>query len=62
MLDRAFEIIREQIGLEDWMAADRAGIAAHIAEGFAQSERGESIGLDQAAAMLRQRGAARLGK
>ncbi len=43
VLDQAFKIIREQLDLEDWMLEEREGIAAHIAKGFAQAERGELI-------------------
>jgi Arc/MetJ-type ribon-helix-helix transcriptional regulator len=55
VLDQAFEIIREQLDLEDWMLAQREGVAAHVAKGFAQSERGELIDGDEAVRILRQR-------
>jgi hypothetical protein len=48
VLDQAFEIIREQLDLEDWMLDQREAIAAHIATGFAQAERGELIDGDAA--------------
>ena len=57
--DQAFEIIREQLDLEDWMLEQREQVAAHIATGFAQSERGELVDGDQALKMLRRRRAAR---
>jgi Arc/MetJ-type ribon-helix-helix transcriptional regulator len=60
VLDRAFEIIREQLDLEDWMLGQREEVAAHIATGFAQAERGELIGGDAALEILRQRRAARM--
>jgi Arc/MetJ-type ribon-helix-helix transcriptional regulator len=60
VLDQAFEIIREQLDLEDWMFEQREAIAAHIETGFAQAERGESIDGDAAVEMLRQRRAERL--
>jgi Arc/MetJ-type ribon-helix-helix transcriptional regulator len=60
VLDRAFEIIREQLDLEDWMVAQSEQIAAHIAVGFAQAERGELIDGDEAVAKLRRRRATRL--
>lgn len=41
VLDQAFEIIREQLDLEDWMFEQREAIASHIETGFAQAERGE---------------------
>lgn len=46
--------------LEDWMIEQREEIAAHIAEGFAQAERGELIDGDVVIAMLRERRAQRL--
>jgi Arc/MetJ-type ribon-helix-helix transcriptional regulator len=60
VLDRAFEIIREQLDLEDWMLGQREQVAAHIAVGFAQAERGELIDGDEAVAILRRRRAIRL--
>lgn len=59
-LDEAFEIIREQLHREDWLADQRETVAAHIAEGFAQAERGELMDGDKAVEMLRQRRAERL--
>jgi predicted transcriptional regulator len=59
VLDRAFEIIREQLDLEDWMS-QREAIATHIETGFAQAERGELIDGGAAMAMLRQRRAEHL--
>lgn len=60
VLAQAFEIIREQLDLEEWMLEQREAIAAHIATGFAQAERGELIDGDAAIGMLRQRRAQRL--
>ena len=60
VIDQAFEIIREQLDLEDWMLVQREEVAAHIANGFAQSERGELMDADEAVKILRQRRAARL--
>lgn len=60
VLDQAFEIIREQLDLEDWMLGQREEVAAHIATGFAQAERGELMDGDAAAEILRQRRAERL--
>src|SRR5260370_6474925 len=60
VLDQAFEIIREQLDLEDWMLEQREAVAAHIEKGFAQAERGELIDGDAAVAMLRQRRAERI--
>ncbi len=59
VLDQAFEIIREQLNLEDWMLSQRDEVAAHIATGFAQAERGELIDEDGALEMLRKRRARR---
>ncbi len=59
VLDQAFEIIREQLSLEDWMLSQREEVAAHIATGFAQAERGELLDEDDALEMLRKRRAAR---
>jgi Arc/MetJ-type ribon-helix-helix transcriptional regulator len=60
VLDQAFEIIREQLDLEDWMLGQREEVAAHIAVGFAQAERGELIDGDAAVEILRRRRAERL--
>ncbi|HEX4137869.1 MAG TPA: hypothetical protein VHY84_24885 [Bryobacteraceae bacterium] len=60
VLDQAFEIIREQLDLEDWMFEQRETIAAHVAKGFAQAERGELIDGDAAVEILRQRRVERL--
>ena len=60
VLDQAFEIIREQLDLEDWMLGQREEVAAHIATGFAQAERGELIDGDAAVERLRRRRAERL--
>jgi Arc/MetJ-type ribon-helix-helix transcriptional regulator len=60
VLDQAFEIIREQLDLEDWMIAQREEVAAHIATGFSQAVRGELIDGDEAVEILRKRRAERL--
>ena len=60
VLDQAFEIICEQLDLEDWMFEQRETIAAHIEKGFVQAERGELTDGSVALAMLRQRRAERL--
>ena len=60
VLDQAFQIIREQLDLEDWMFARRDQVAAQIATGFSQAERGELIDEDAALEMLRKRRAERL--
>jgi len=60
VLDQAFEIIRTQLHSEDWLAEQRAAVAAHIANGFEQAERGQLIDGETAVEMLRERRAARL--
>ncbi|MGA2717026.1 MAG: hypothetical protein ABSG41_28400 [Bryobacteraceae bacterium] len=60
VLDQAFEIIREQLDLEDWMFKQRESIVAHIGIGFAQAERGELIDGDAAIEILRRRRSERL--
>ena len=60
VLDQAFEIIREQLQLEDWMVEQREVVAAHIETGFAQAELGELMDGDAAVEMLRQRRAGQL--
>ena len=59
VLDQAFEIIREQLDLEDWMLEQREAITVRIANGFAQAERGELMDGDAAVEMLRRRRAER---
>jgi antitoxin ParD1/3/4 len=60
VLDQAFEIIREQLDLEDWMLGRREEVAAQIAVGFAQAERGDLVEGDAVAEILRQRRIERL--
>lgn len=60
VLDQAFEIIRAQLHSEDWLAEQRAVVAAQIATGFAQAERGELMDGEAAVEMLRQRRAERM--
>jgi predicted transcriptional regulator len=62
VLDQAFEIIREQLHLGDWMADQREAVASQIAAGFEQAERGELMDGEEALAMLRQRRADRMKK
>ncbi len=59
VLDQAFEIIREQLRSEDWLAEQREAVAAKIATGFEQAARGELMDAEEALEMLRQRRAAR---
>ena len=60
VLDQAFEIIREQLDLEDWMFGQRETIAAHVENGFSQAERGQLTDGNVALEILRQRRAERL--
>jgi len=60
VLDQAFEIIREQLDLEDWMVEQREAMAAHLEKGFAQAECGELVDGNAAVEMLRRRRAERL--
>jgi Arc/MetJ-type ribon-helix-helix transcriptional regulator len=55
VLEQAFEIIREQLQLEDWMMEQRGAIAAQIETGFAQAVRGELMDGDAARDILRRR-------
>ena len=55
VLDQAFEIIREQLELEDWMISERGAVAAQIEKGFLQAERGELVDGDAAIEILRKR-------
>ena len=55
VLDQAFAVIHEQYRDEDWMLADKEAIAAQIAEGFAQAERGELVDAEQAIRILQNR-------
>lgn len=55
VLDQAFAVIHEQYRNEDWMLADKEAIAAQIAEGFAQAERGELVDAEQAIRILQDR-------
>lgn len=59
VLNQAFAVIREQQGNGDWMLSERETVAAHIAEGFAQAERGELVDPDEAKRILRERRAKR---
>jgi predicted transcriptional regulator len=60
LLDQAFAVIDEQHSNGDWMLAEREAVAAHVAEGFAQAERGELVDTEEAARILRERRAKRL--
>jgi Arc/MetJ-type ribon-helix-helix transcriptional regulator len=55
VLAQAFEIIREQIQLQEWMLERRQQLAGPIAAGFAQAERGELMDGEAALELLRKR-------
>ena len=55
VLGQVFEILRVQLHSEDWLTGQREAVAAKIALGFAQAERGELMDGDVAVEMLRQR-------
>ncbi|MGD0095934.1 MAG: hypothetical protein ABSB60_05530 [Terracidiphilus sp.] len=59
VLDQAFAVIQEQFRSEEWMLADKRAIAAQIAEGFEQAERGELVDAEQAIKLLEDRRAKR---
>lgn len=54
VLDQAFAVIQEQYRNDEWMQAEREEIAEHIAEGFAQAERGELTDAEEAMRALRE--------
>jgi Arc/MetJ-type ribon-helix-helix transcriptional regulator len=60
VLNRAIEIIREQLETEDWMSGQAESIAEHIETGFSQAERGQLLDGDAAVEMLRMRRSERL--
>jgi predicted transcriptional regulator len=55
LLDQAFAVIQEQYRNEDWLLANKEAVAAQIEEGFAQAQRGELIGEDEAMRILHDR-------
>jgi predicted transcriptional regulator len=59
VVEQAFALIEEQHRNMDWLLEDREAIAAHIAEGVAQAERGELFDEEKAVQILRQRRAGR---
>lgn len=59
VLDQAFAVIQEQYRNEEWLHTDSKAIAARIAEGFAQAERGELVDAEEAVRILRDRHATR---
>ena len=60
VLEQAFAVIEEQQRNGNWMLPEREAIAAHIAEGFAQAERGELVDTEEAKRVLSDRRAKRL--
>ena len=47
-------MLRVQLGLQDWMTAQREAIVAHIEKGLAEADRGEVMNADEALEMLRR--------
>jgi predicted transcriptional regulator len=43
VVDHLFTILREEQEMDEWIAANREAVAAHVEEGLAQAERGETI-------------------
>jgi len=60
VLEQALEIIRKQLDHEHWLVEQREEVAAKIAAGFAQAERGELMDGETAVEMLRPRRTERL--
>lgn len=60
LLEQAFAVIHEQQRNGDWMLSEREAVAAHIAEGFAEAQRGELLNPAEAARLLRERRIKRL--
>ena len=59
VLDQAFAVIHEQYRDQDWTVPELEAIRTQIAEGFEQAERGELVGGDEAAQILKERKAKR---
>jgi predicted transcriptional regulator len=55
LIDQAFAVIREQYRNEAWLLDNKDAIAAEIAEGFAQAERGELMDAEPAIEGLQAR-------
>ncbi len=52
VLNRVFQILREEQEMDEWMLANREEIAAQIEEGCAQAERGELIDAEKVVQIL----------
>jgi len=55
VVERAFEIIRDQHGLDELFATNREEIAAHIEQGYAEALRGELLEPDEVKRILLKR-------
>ena len=55
VLNQAFAVIREQLDSQNRIFANHEAVVAHIAEGFEQAQRGELIGGDDVARILKER-------
>ncbi len=54
VLDRVFQIMREEHEMDEWMSANREEVAAQIEEGYAQAMRGELIDGEEVVRILRE--------
>jgi predicted transcriptional regulator len=54
VLDQAFALIQEQFADSDWMHQDQDAIAAQVAEGYEQAQRGELLGAEEAWDLLQK--------
>jgi predicted transcriptional regulator len=59
VLDQAFAVIQDLHRNGDWMLADKDTVAAHIAKGYAEAERGELVDAEEAIRILQARRAKR---
>jgi len=59
VLDQAFAVIQDLHRNGDWMLADKDAVAAHIAKGYAEAERGELVDAEEAIRILQARRAKR---
>lgn len=55
VLDQAFAVIEQQARSQNWMLDEREAITAHIAEGFAQAQRGDLVDAEDAIRILQER-------
>ena len=58
-LEKAFALLAEQFEMEDWLSANKEVLSEQIDRAFAQSERGEVHGPEEARRILKERRAKR---